>query len=356
MTAEQRAKRMVKCLVWDLDDTLWEGTLLESGGLSLKEGVVEIIKAVNARGILQSVASKNDHDDASLRLQQFGLDEYFLYPQINWKPKSESIRNIANKINIGLDTVAFIDDQPFEREEVAFALPEILCVDTKDLGTLLNLPEMNPPFITEDSAQRTRMYRNDIERNKAEEEFVGPQEEFLATLSMEFTISAAGEEDLRRAEELTVRTNQLNTTGYTFSYEELDRLRKSDSHKVLIAGLTDKYGTYGKIGLAVIECGPGVWILKLLLMSCRVVSRGVGSIMLNHIMRLAKAANVVLQAEFIPNGRNRLMLATYKFADFREVGREGEKIILQNDLSNVREDPAYVKVTYEDRSRRFEHC
>jgi len=350
MTAQQQTKKLVKCLVWDLDDTLWEGTLLESGGLILKDGVLDIIKAVSARGILQSVASKNDHDDASRRLQQFGLNEYFLYPQINWNPKSESIRNIANKINIGLDTIAFIDDQPFEREEVAFSLPEILCIDAKDLGSLLSLPEMNPSFVTEDAAQRTRMYLDEIERNRAEEQFNGPQEEFLATLGMEFTISAAGEGDLQRAEELTVRTNQLNTTGYTFSYEELDHLRKSDSHKVLIASLKDKFGTYGKIGLAVIECQRGVWILKLLLMSCRVVSRGVGSIMLNHIMRAAKAANVSLQAEFIANGRNRLMYATYKFANFREVARDGEKIILQNDLSNLRNDPAYVKLSYGDRN------
>ena len=91
-----------------------------------------------------------------------------------------------------------------------------------------------------------------------------------------------------RAEELTVRTHQLNTTGYTYSYEELDELRHSPDHLLLIAGLDDVFGSYGKIGLSVVELGPQSWTIKLLLMSCRVISRGVGTVMLTHIMKLAK--------------------------------------------------------------------
>ena len=100
---------------------------------------------------------------------------------------------------------------------------------------------MNPRFITEDSKVRRLMYLSDIERNKQETEFVGPTEEFLASLGMELTISEAQEDDLQRAEELTVRTHQLNTTGYTYSYDELNFFRCSKEHLLLVASLIDRY-------------------------------------------------------------------------------------------------------------------
>jgi FkbH-like protein len=143
---------------------------------------------------------------------------------------------------------------------------------------------------------------------------------------------------------LTLRTNQLNTTGYTYSYQELNEFRQSDRHKLLVVGLTDKYGSYGKIGLVLIGCAEREWTIKLLLMSCRVMSRGVGTILINHIMNLAKEAKVRLLAEFVPNGRNRMMYVSYKFVNFREVERKGELIILENDLSRIQDFPSYMKV------------
>jgi FkbH-like protein len=340
----RKEKRMIKCVVWDLDDTLWQGTLLEGGSVRLKDQVVEIIKALDGRGILQSIASKNDYDQAMNQLREFGLAEYFLYPQINWNSKAVSIKSIASSINIGLDAVGFIDDQEFERDEVSFSLPEVCYIDPRELGGLLDRPELNPSFITEDSRLRRLMYLSDMERKKAEEVFVGPQEEFLATLGLDLTIASAQLEDLNRAEELTLRTNQLNTTGYTYSYEELHEFRQSDRHRLLIASLTDRYGTYGKIGLALIECGEREWTIKLLLMSCRVMSRGVGTILINHIMKLANAAKVGLRAEFVPNGRNRMMYISYRFANFREAAQSGDLIIFENDLSRIQDFPPYVKV------------
>lgn len=344
MTNNENERKVIKCVVWDLDNTLWEGVLLENESVTLREGAADAVKALDARGILQSIASKNDHESAMAKLREFGLSEYFLYPQINWNSKAASINRVADAININRDAIAFIDDQAFERGEVEFSLPEVLCLDAADLRGVLDRSELQPRFITEDSRLRRKMYFSDFKRKQAEETFTGAAEEFLATLGMKFTIGPAGRTDLRRAEELTVRTNQLNSTGYTYSYDELAGFLKSDRHLLLIAGLTDKYGTYGKIGLALVECGEREWTLKLLLMSCRVMSRGVGTIMINHIMRLAKAADVPLRAEFLPNGRNRMMYVTYKFANFREVGRSGETIILENDLSLLQDFPAYIQV------------
>lgn len=341
---QQTDKKAIKCVVWDLDNTLWHGVLLEGDRISLRDNVVSIIQTLDSRGILQSLASKNDYAKAMAKLQELGLHEYFLYPQINWNSKAASIQEIAKSINIGMDAIAFIDDQLFELEEVNFSLPEVLCINVSELEQLLDRPEMNPRFITDDSKKRRFMYISDIERKKAEEEFIGPQEAFLATLNMHFTIASAKEEDLQRAEELTVRTNQLNTTGYTYCYDELNQFRLSDKHKLLIASLEDKYGSYGKIGLALVECLESVWTIKLLLMSCRVMSRGVGTVMLNYLINLAKENNVRLRAEFVSNNRNRMMYIAYKFAGFKEVEKKGELAILENELNQIQPWPEYMKV------------
>jgi len=328
---ESKEDRKIKCVIWDLDNTIWNGVLLEDNNVNIRAGVVDIIKALDNRGILQSISSKNDFDTTMEVLKKFNLDEYFLYPQINWNSKSSSIKKIVQSINIGMDTIAFIDDQEFERDEVNYALPEVLCIDSRDLSGLLDMPEMNPRFITDDSKIRRRMYMSDIERNKNEEGFEGAQDEFLASLEMKLTIKDVEEDDLKRAEELTVRTHQLNTTGYTYNYDELNEFRHSNNHKLLIAGLEDRYGTYGKIGLVLIECNDDIWTIKLLLMSCRVMSRGVGTVIINHIIKLAKENNVKLQAEFVSNDRNRMMYITYKFAGFTEVDETNEVTILEND-------------------------
>lgn len=340
-------RRKVKCVVWDLDNTLWSGTLLEGDEVRLREGVREIIHALDGRGILHSVASRNHAESALARLRELDLEEYFLYPQINWGSKAASIRTIAESLNIALDSICFIDDQPFERAEVQAALPQVLCIDDVQLAHLLQMPELNPETITAESRMRRQMYLGEMRRKQIEEAFTGPQEEFLASLGMVFTISPARAEDLGRAEELTNRTNQLNTTGRTFSQDELEELRRSDRHLLLMSELTDKFGRYGKIGLALVECGPDVWTIKLLLMSCRVMNRGVGTIMLNHILRKAKESGVRLLSEFVSNDRNRMMYVTYKFAGFTEIeNREGTQI-LEHDLASIPTVADYISVRVE---------
>ncbi len=342
---KERAERKIKCVVWDLDNTLWDGTLLEEPRVNLRNGIREIMQILDSRGILQSIASKNDHYFAMNRLEELGIADYFLYPQIHWGPKSDSIERIRKDINIGIDTIAFIDDQTFEREEVSFAHPKVLCIDAAQIDNILALPEFNPRFITEDSSKRRLMYLADIARKKVEEHFEGPQEDFLGTLQMVLTIGSPRAEDLKRAEELTMRTNQLNTTGYTYSHEELDFFLHSDRHHLIIAGLDDKYGSYGKIGLVLIECDKESWMIKLLLMSCRVMTRGVGTVLINHIRNEARNRGVRLLAEMIPNDRNRMMYMTYKFNHFYEsYTRDDGLIVFENDLSKEQPFPSYLKI------------
>jgi FkbH-like protein len=332
----------VKCVVWDLDNTLWNGTLLEDDTVTVRQDMVAIVRALDSVGILHSIASKNDHDLAVAKLSEAGIVDCFLYPQINWNPKSTSIRHIAAALNIGLDTLAFVDDQHFELAEVQHAVPEVMCIHAEDIAGVFAQPEFRPPFTTGESNQRRFMYLASAARDNAEREFVGTSEAFLATLDMRMRIAEADEEDLQRAEELTVRTNQLNSTGRTYSYEELDAFRTSPDHLLLVASLEDRFGAYGKIGLAVVERGVATWKLLLLLMSCRVVSRGVGTVLLNHVMRLAQEAGARLQADFVDTGRNRMMNVAFRFAGFREVDRGDTGVLLEATLDTLQPVPDYV--------------
>jgi FkbH-like protein len=243
-----------------------------------------------------------------------------------------------------MNTIAFIDDQAYEREEVNFSHPEVLCIDAGSISTLLDMPEMNPRFITDDSKHRRLMYLAEMERKKIEKDFVGPQEEFLGSLHMVFTIREADEKDLQRAEELTIRTNQLNTTGYTYSYDELKSFLQSPHHQLFVASLEDKFGTYGKIGLALLETHQALWTIKLFLMSCRIISRGIGNVFMNYLKREAKINKVRLCAEIIPNDRNRMMYMTLKLSGFYEKKNVNNLLIFENDLQEIHADPAYVKV------------
>lgn len=344
---EKSQVKHIKCVIWDLDNTLWNGVLLEDETVTLKDGIVAIIKEIDKRGILQSIASRNNEELAMNKLKEFGLDEYFLYPQINWENKSNSVQQIAKSINISLDTLLFIDDQPFERDEVNYNVKEVTCFDPQFLNELLELPIMNPKFVTEDSKMRRFLYLSDIKRNTEQNEYTGTEEEFLAQLHMKLTISEVMDGDLQRAEELTVRTHQLNATGYTYSYEELDYFRTSENHLLLIAELQDKYGTYGKIGLVLIECSEKIWTLKLMLMSCRVMSRGVGSIVLGHVIRLAQKAGVELHAEFVSNDVNRMMYITYRFSGFKELSQNDGLVIFKHDYEHISPYPQYLDLCVE---------
>src|SRR5579859_346149 len=180
LVAESKPKvKLIKCVVWDLDNTIWNGILLEDKHVTLRPGVVDTLETLDSRGILLSIASRNNHETTLRKLEMLGLKKYFLYPQINWNTKSSSIRAIAKSLNISTDAFAFVDDQSFEREEVNFEIPEILCIDAAMVSEICALPEMMPRFITDDSHHRRQLYLSDIERNSVEKDFAGSNEEFL---------------------------------------------------------------------------------------------------------------------------------------------------------------------------------
>lgn len=342
-TPKSEARRPnIKCIVWDLDETLWHGTLLEGDEPTLRPNAKAVLEELDNRGILHAVVSKNDRQLALERLTRLDVMDYFVCSRIGWSNKSESVRQLAEDLGLRIESFLFVDDQAFERDEVHDAFPEVETLAASELNDLLAHPRMQLGYVTSETSQRRKMYQADIARKESEAEFVGTRDAFLQTLGMRVTIRKAVEEDLMRAEELITRTNQLNTTGRPYSRVELQALLSSDNHRLLVVDLQDRYGSSGIIGLALIgRCEAG-WLIKLLIMSCRVISRGIGSLVLTYILHAARESKVRLQAEFVDSGRNRMMYIAYKFSGFVQTCSSNEVQLLEHDLQVITPFPPHV--------------
>ncbi|MFI6688486.1 HAD-IIIC family phosphatase [Streptomyces sp. NPDC050485] len=321
----------VKCLVWDLDDTVWNGTVLEGDAPQPFPEVLATLRALDERGILHAVASRGDHATATAHLQALGIEELFTVLEIGWGAKSDAVRHVAEAINIGIDTVAFIDNDAVERAEVAAAHPAVRVYAAEQAAGLPDLTAFQPPFVTDESRGRRHLYRGELSRKRAQETYTGLAKDFLATLGLVLTVRRATETDLERAHELTVRTHQLNTTGRTYDMSQLRELLASPAHQVLVASLEDRFGSYGTIGLALTELTGTDSVLKLLLLSCRVMSRGVGPALIGHLVRDALADGRRPVAEFVPTEVNRVMLVNLRFSGFDVIERTGDRVLLGFD-------------------------
>lgn len=341
--------RPVKCLIWDLDNTLWEGTLSEGGGARLRPGVAQLLRELDRRGILLSVASRNEAAPALERLRALGVEDYFLCPQISWGEKPAAVQRILELLNLKPEAVALIDDNPFERDAVRYRCPRVRVYAETAVDELLSLPEFSPRFITPDSANRRRMYQNDLRRRQARTEFTGPDDAFLRTLDIHISVKPVTEADLQRVEELTVRTHQLNSTGYTYSYEELAEMARSPRYIFRICSMRDRYGDNGKVGLLLLErTGEQALTLKLLIVSCRVMAYGIGSALLAYAIRRAVDAGELLLAEFLQTEHNRIMYITYKFAGFEELREDGDRLLLYFPGDTAPALPDYITWDAED--------
>jgi FkbH-like protein len=339
----------IKCVIWDLDGTLWDGILLESDAVTLRPGIRDVIQTLDKRGILQSIASKNSEQEALRQLDAFGLAEYFICPEINWHAKSVAVGRIQKKLNIHPESFLFVDDSPVERAEVQSVFPEVLCVDARDSLSLPDQPYLHPKIVSEDSRQRRQMMLAAMQRQEDQSIFQGPKQSFLKSLNMQLTISKAREEDLLRAEELTVRSHQLNSTGITYDYDELKSFLDSPDHTLWICELTDRYGPYGKIGLALVEAASTYNTLRLLLISCRVMSLGIGTVLLSHVMQATGKEGKRLRACFRETDRNRMMKVAFAFANFKPLKTAGDgHTLLESDLSTLQSFPPHMTIRVTD--------
>jgi methoxymalonate biosynthesis protein len=346
---------LVKCLVWDLDNTLWQGTLLEDPDVTVPAAIRAVIIELDSRGILQSIASRNDFDMAWQRLEELGMAGYFVHPRIGWGRKSDSVLQIADELKFALNTIAFIDDLPSERAEVGFRAAEVRCYPAEQAGSLAGLPEFSPEVVTVDARRRRQMYQASFRRDAERESFSGPDEEFLRSLDLVMEIKRADEDDLSRVEELTLRTSQMNATGVHYPDEVLRGLLADPDHDVLTVTLTDRFGPHGAVGVLLLEYHRSVWHLKLLATSCRVVSFGAGAVILNWLIDQAARAGAHLAADFRRTERNRMMDIAYRFAGLSEEPceclaelRPGDGIQRLHLTADPRSAPVTMRLTSPD--------
>jgi FkbH-like protein len=293
-----------KCIVWDLDNTLWDGILIEDGPerIRIRQGVIDVIKETDQRGILHSIASKNNHDEAMNFLRLAGLDGYFLYPQISWQPKSQSIARIAELLNISSDTFAFVDDQLFEREEVKSALPKVALLDAADYQTIPSREECRVP-VTAESRKRRTMYLSQQLRTAAHESFGGDYLRFLKESDIQLSIMPLNEASLPRVYELAQRTNQLNFSGNRYPLEQLRELLQTKFIESYVIKCTDKFGSYGTVGFAVVDTREPR--LLDLMFSCRVQGKHVEHAVLAYLLkRFVQGLNRDFWANYRKTERN----------------------------------------------------
>lgn len=342
-------EKEIKCVVWDLDNTLWDGVLLEKSDVTLKKDIRAIIQALDERGIMQSIASKNNYQDGMDKLKEFGIDRYFIYPAINWNAKSASIYNLHLRLNIGLDTFLFVDDQDFERDEVKSALPDVAIFDSREYHRMLELPCLNPSIITSDSKKRREMYLVDVKRKEEEQAFTGNPLEFLATLNLEMSIrQPTHADDFRRMEELLLRTNRLNASKIAFTYQELQKISDTAEHRLLTFELSDKYGSYGQAGAALIRLEKRRWHLFQFAVSCRVISRNAADTFLLYILHEAGKNSCDLTADYVKSGQNTQLYTIYRQAGLIEDRLlSPQHLLFRHDCVRIKELPGYIIIRQE---------
>lgn len=279
----------VKCVVWDLDNTLWDGTLIETDDpntLVLKSGVRELIEELDHRGVIQSVASKNDYAAAMAMLEHLGIAEYFLYPQIHWNPKSGSMEQIAKSLNIGIDALALIDDTAFERQQVATVWPQVRTYDVVEINELLTKPEFDVSA-TDESRNRRAMYRAEEKRNTLMQAAHTDIADFIrkCNLRMHLFIPETKDEKLR-CYELVVRTNQMNMSGKKYTPEEFEEVLARAGHKNFAFSCADDFGEYGIVGFGQYRVEGETLVFTEFAMSCRVAGKFVESALFTHLQEM----------------------------------------------------------------------
>jgi FkbH-like protein len=274
----------IKCVVWDLDNTLWDGVLVEDGPerLRLKPEVADVIQELDRRGILHSIASKNNREDALQVVRKFQLDEYFLCPQISWQPKSQAIKAIAQQLNIGIDSILLLDDSEFELREVKAACPAVQVLNAEHYRGLLEMNECKVP-VTAESRERRKFYQVEASRQTVAQSFSNDYMAFLRDSQIRVTVRSMTEENLERVHELTQRTNQMNFSGNRYDREVLRKLLSSPYLDTFVLSCEDRFGSYGVIGFSIVDRREPR--MTDLMFSCRIQSKRVEHAFLGCVIR-----------------------------------------------------------------------
>lgn len=347
-----------KCLILDLDNTMWGGIIGDDGIENIQIGNLGIgkaftnfqlwAKALKDRGIILAVCSKNyekvaknvfeNHPEMKIRLEDISV---FV---ANWENKADNIRYIQSVLNIGFDSMVFIDDNKFERELVKNNLPEVTVPDLPvdpaeyvDYLKGLNLFE-TVSFVKND-IERTKQYQAESERKKTATKF-NKTADFLKDLEMIGEFSEFNKYNLPRISQLIQRSNQFNLRTIRYTEQQLKEMQESNRFHCFSLSLKDKYGDYGLISIIILEIREDSFFIDTWVMSCRVLKRDVEKYIINYIVSLAKKTKTInkIVGEYLPTKKNNLVKNLYKDLDFEQKNNFWEL-----DIKNNRPKKHHIK-------------
>jgi FkbH-like protein len=339
-----RLGRSRKCLVLDLDNTLWGGVIGDDGlrGIKLGQGdpvgeafvaFQSYAKALAQRGVILAVCSKNEdanarepfeaHPDMVLRLDDISC---FV---ANWEDKAANLRRIAEELNIGVDSLVFVDDNPAERELVRQLLPQVAVPEIPaDPADYVRALEQHRYFeavsLGNEDFKRTEMYRANAQRSQIASA-AGDLEEFLRSLDMKAQIGPIGDVEIDRCAQLIGKSNQFNLTTRRHSAGEVQAMATSPEWETCFVRLVDRFGDNGLISVLLARAQGRDLVIDTWLMSCRVLKRGVEHLLLNHVAELARKRGLTaLIGEYIPTAKNGMVRNHYSDLGFSQIEGEPE--------------------------------
>ena len=257
----------VKLFIWDLDDTIWKGTLSEEE-VFLCEDIVKFIQDTLDRGIVHSICSKNDFTSAKNKLQEFGIWEYFVFPSINWESKGNRVKKIISQMNLRSCNVVFVDDNIQNLREAQFVCPDIMTLEPKDLYYYYD--EIDKIEKSDIEHKRLEKYRN-LQEKVSEQEKFSSNTEFLYSCNIKVELHRDCENQLERISELVSRTNQLNYTKKRQTRDELEQLFKEPDVDSGYVTVKDRFGDYGIVGFWAVKNQTAIHFL----FSCRTLGMSV---------------------------------------------------------------------------------
>ena len=313
-----------KCIVLDLDNTLWGGIVGEDGFEGIKLGDSPVgrayaefqhnLLALNQRGILLAINSKNNFDDAMQIIKDHPnmvlKEDNFVCIRINWNDKVVNMKEISDELNIGLDSMVFFDDDPVNREYVKSNLPEIQTVDISDPSNFSKILKSINDFqmlkITDEDMTRNKMYLEQRKRTDLKTQ-VGDLQDFLKQLNISVKIKNADSFTIPRISQLTIKTNQFNLTTRRYQEEDIRKFSQDKDKIVECAQVEDKFGDNGITGVYIInKDNKQEWTIDTFLLSCRIIGRGVEDGMLHQIIEKARKEGVSkIRGEYIKTKKNK---------------------------------------------------
>jgi FkbH-like protein len=344
--------KTVKALAVDLDNTLWGGVIGEEGmnGIQLGaehpgvayQSLQRTLLDLSRRGIVLAICSKNNAEEAMEALERHpGMlvrPRDFASMRINWEDKAQNLREIAGELNIGIDALAFMDDNPVECERIRTALPEVTVIELSGdpagyAGLLRNCPVFERLAATEEDGLRTSLYASQAERSQAAQRFES-KEDFYRFLEQEVEIAGVGPDSLARVAQLTQKTNQFNVTTRRYSEAQISALAAAPDCQVLSIRVRDRYGDQGIVGVAITRDHEDDCEIDTLLLSCRVIGRTVETAFLCALAQRALSRNRrTLVGRFVPTKKNAPARDFYVQHGFELVKQDGEESHWMLDLT-----------------------